>query len=85
KVALELPSSEAVRAAVEAGAGVAAISELVVESGLRTGTLAAAKVSLPVRPFNAVRHRERYRSKAAQAFLDLLAEDARPVLVADAV
>jgi DNA-binding transcriptional LysR family regulator len=85
KVVLELPSSEAVRAAVESGAGVAAISELVVESGLRAGTLAAAKVSLPVRPFNALRHRERYRSKAAQAFLDLLAADMHPAVPADAV
>ncbi len=85
KVVLELPSSEAVRAAVESGAGVAAVSELVVESGLRAGTLAAAKVSLPDRPFNAVRHRERYRSKAAQAFLDLLAADTHPAEAVDVV
>ncbi|MBU6442736.1 MAG: LysR family transcriptional regulator [Alphaproteobacteria bacterium] len=85
KVVLELPSSEAVRSAVETGAGITAISELVVESGLRAGTLSAANVSLPVRPFNAVRHRERYRSKVSQAFLALLAADSEPALAAEAV
>jgi DNA-binding transcriptional LysR family regulator len=73
-VALELPSNEAVRAAVEAGAGATAISELVVESSLRAGTLMAVNFKLPNdRPFHAVRHRERYHSKAGRAFLDLVA------------
>ena len=75
KVSLELPSNEAVRAAVEAGAGATAISELVVESSLRAGTLKAIDFGLPDRLFHIVRHRERYHSKAGRAFLDLIASD----------
>ncbi len=80
KVVLELPTNEAVRAAVEAGAGVTAISELVVEAGLRAGTLVALAYPLPARPFLVLHHRDRYQSKAAQAFLELIAGfgDQRP-------
>ncbi len=73
-VVLELPSNEAVRAAVEAGAGATAISELVVESGLRAGALKAVNFALPDRLFHTMRHRERYHSKAGRAFLDLIAQ-----------
>lgn len=72
-VVLELPSNEAVRMAVEAGAGATAISELVVEPALRAGTLKAVKFALPERLFHTMRHRERYRSRAGRAFLDLIA------------
>lgn len=73
KVALELPSNEAVRAAVEAGAGAAAISELVAEPGLHAGRLKAVDFQLPDRLFHTMRHRERYHSKAGRAFLDSIA------------
>ena len=73
RIALELPSNEAVRAAVEAGAGAAAVSELVAASGLRSGTLAHVGLRLPPRTFHAVRHRERYRSRAGAAFFALIA------------
>jgi DNA-binding transcriptional LysR family regulator len=78
KIALELPTNEAVRAAVEAGAGVTAISELVVEAALRAGTLVAMNFQLPARPFLVLHHRDRYQSKAAQAFLELISKFAEP-------
>lgn len=72
-IALELPSNEAVRAAVEAGAGVTAISEQVAAGSLRVGRLIEAKIRLPQRPFSALSHRQRRRSAAAQAFMRLAA------------
>ena len=78
KVVLELPTNEAVRAAVEAGAGVTAISELVVEAALRAGTLVAVAFQLPARPFLVLHHRNRYQSKAAQEFVKIIAKLAEP-------
>ncbi|HZD90871.1 MAG TPA: LysR family transcriptional regulator [Pseudolabrys sp.] len=78
RIVLELPTNEAVRAAVEAGAGVTAISELVVDAGLRAGTLIAMAFPLPTRPFLVLHHRDRYQSKAAQAFLDVIGRLAEP-------
>jgi DNA-binding transcriptional LysR family regulator len=69
-VVLELPSNEAVRMAVEAGAGATAISELVAARGIALGKLKAIPLPLPERAFTVLRHRERYLSKAARAFLD---------------
>ncbi len=73
KVALELPSIEAVRAAVEAGIGATAISELAAESGLKSGSLVRAEFKFPQRIFHAVRHRHRYHSRAAKAFMGIIA------------
>ena len=72
KVVLELPSNEAVREAVEAGAGATVTSQLVAEAGLRSGALRRVAIDLPQRPFFIVRHRERHRSKAAEALVALL-------------
>ena len=69
KIALELPSNEAVRSAVVAGAGITAISELVVEPLVRLGRLHRVGFDLPARSFRLLRHGERYHSRAAQAFL----------------
>ena len=74
KVVLELPSNEAVRAAVEAGAGATAISELVAASGFRSGALARVGFKLPDRTFHVVRHRERYHSRAGDAFMAIAAK-----------
>jgi DNA-binding transcriptional LysR family regulator len=74
-VVLELPSNEAVRDAVEAGGGATVISELVVEAALRDGALRRVAIDLPPRHFFVVRHRERYRSKAADAFLRIVRDD----------
>ncbi|WP_158045390.1 LysR family transcriptional regulator [Skermanella pratensis] len=67
-ISLELPSNGAVRAAVEAGAGATVISKLVAESSLRAGTLVSVDIALPKRRFFAMRHRERYLTRAAQEF-----------------
>ena len=75
-VALELPSNEAVLAAVAAGAGASVLSEAVVAPSLRTGTLVAVPFGLPARTFRVLRHKERYRSRAADALLDLIRGDA---------
>lgn len=71
-MALVLPSNEGVRTAVEAGAGVAALSSLVVGPALKAGTLHAGPLAFDTRPFYGLRHKERYRTKAADALLDLL-------------
>ncbi len=76
-IALTLPSNESVRTAVEAGAGVAALSALVVARALSTKVLYSIPFELPARPFFALVHKERYRSKAAQALLDLIKENTR--------
>jgi DNA-binding transcriptional LysR family regulator len=75
KVVLELPSNEAVRSAVLAGAGATAISELVVAPGLRYGTLTRLDFDLPQRAFHILRHKERYRSRAADALLAIVAAE----------
>lgn len=71
---LALPSNEAVRTAVEAGAGITALSSFVVTPALKAGVLHAADLDLKPRPFFALRHKERYRSKASDALLDLIRE-----------
>jgi DNA-binding transcriptional LysR family regulator len=69
RIALELPSNEAVRAAVESGDGATAISDLVVAQSLAAGTLHRVKIELPRRAFFVLRHKERYASTAEQALL----------------
>ncbi len=73
-VSLELPSNEAVRAAVEAGAGVTVISSLVVASSIKAGSLVRVKLSLPRRHFFILRHREYSVTRAQRAFLDFIGE-----------
>ncbi|WP_458146465.1 LysR substrate-binding domain-containing protein [Bradyrhizobium sp. UFLA05-109] len=75
-VALVLPSNEAVRAAAEAGAGVTVISRLVVANSVKAGNLVPVKFPLLHRRFVALRHKERYVSRAEQAFLDVISNDA---------
>ena len=72
-VALELPSNEAICAAVAAGAGATAISRLVAANAIAAGRLATVALPLPKRRFLALRHKERYLAKAAAAFLALTA------------
>jgi DNA-binding transcriptional LysR family regulator len=73
-IAMELPSNEAIRSAVAAGAGATVISRLVVASLLRAGTLVAVPLALPKRRFYALRHKERHVTRAEQAFFALLSE-----------
>jgi DNA-binding transcriptional LysR family regulator len=71
-VALELPSNEAVRAAVEAGMGAAVISASVAAPSLEAGLLRHVQLDLPDRIFQVVRHRERQPSRASDALLDMI-------------
>ncbi|WP_426162327.1 LysR substrate-binding domain-containing protein [Pseudoduganella sp. R-34] len=72
RIALELPSNEAVRSAVLAGPYAAAMSELVAAPYLRAGLLASANLDLPVRSFSLLRHPARLRNPAATAFEEIL-------------
>jgi DNA-binding transcriptional LysR family regulator len=72
RVALELPSNEAVRAAVEAGLGAAAMSASVAAPSLEAGLLHQVHLPLPERDFHVLRHRERYRSRAGDALLKII-------------
>lgn len=71
---LVLPSNESVRTAVEAGAGIAGLSSLVVAPALAAGLLHAAPVAFGPRVFFALRHKERYRSQAVEALTDFIAQ-----------
>jgi DNA-binding transcriptional LysR family regulator len=63
-IILELPSNEAVRAAVEDGAGAAVLSKLAVAAAVAAGSLVALDLALPKRRFFAVRHKQRRMSQA---------------------
>ncbi len=68
-IVLELPSNEAVRSAVEAGSGLAAMSRLVVSASIKAGSLVVLPLALPRREFFLLRHKERYELAAARAFV----------------
>jgi DNA-binding transcriptional LysR family regulator len=74
RIGLELPSNEAVCAAVEAGAGATIISQLVAARALTAGLLVAIAVDLPRRSFSILRHKERYVTVASSAFVDMVVE-----------
>jgi DNA-binding transcriptional LysR family regulator len=71
-IVLELPSNEAVRQAVEVNAGASIISNLLVDKDLRAGRLRQLNLPLPKRHFQVLQHRERYRSRAADALVDMM-------------
>ena len=70
-----LPSNEAVLAAVEAGAGVTALLESVAAAAIAAGRLVRAPFALGERRFRLLRHKERYRSRAAEAFVESLSSE----------
>jgi DNA-binding transcriptional LysR family regulator len=72
RIALELPSNEAVRSAAEAGLGAAVISASVAAPSLEAGLLQQIDFRLPEREFYVLTHRERHPSNAARAFLEML-------------
>jgi len=72
RIALELPSNEAVRTAVETGDGATAISDLVVTQSLAARTLHRVKFDLLRRSFYILRHKERHVSRIEQAVLKSL-------------
>src|SRR3546814_6629926 len=51
------------------------LSSLVVEAMIDAGRLVALPIDLAPRPFLALRHKERYRSRAADAFTAMLDQD----------
>lgn len=69
RVFLVLPGNEAVREAVEFGAGATVISEHVVVSAIAAGRLKALPIDLPPRDFSLLRHRDRHVSTAARALM----------------
>lgn len=73
-VVLELPSNEAVAAAVATGGGLTALSELASAAGLAAGVLSRLAIDLPERPFHALIHRERTPGPAVKALLDIVAD-----------
>ena len=77
RIALELPSNEAVRAAVEAGMGATALSASVAAASLEAGLLRPVPLPLPERAFVVLQHAERPRSRAADALVDLIVAPAR--------
>jgi DNA-binding transcriptional LysR family regulator len=66
---LVLPGNEAVREAVEAGAGATIISRHVVASAISAGTLAEIPIELPQREYALVRHRDRHATLAQEALV----------------
>lgn len=68
EVAIVLPGNEAVLGAVEAGMGATLTSRSAAQTELTSGLLVEANYSPLPRPFFLLRHKERYRSKAAAAF-----------------
>jgi|APFEC2959095136_1045048.scaffolds.fasta_scaffold01439_4 DNA-binding transcriptional LysR family regulator len=70
RISLELPSNEAVRAAVEAGAGATAMSHTVIRSALASGQLSAVPFRAIERPFLALLHNQRHPSFALRAFIE---------------
>lgn len=67
RIALELPSNEAVRSAVEAGEAATAVSDLVAAPSIAAKTLHRVRFDLPHRSFYILRHKERHISRAEDA------------------
>jgi DNA-binding transcriptional LysR family regulator len=71
-ISLVLPANEAVREAIEAGAGATIISRHVVASAIDEGRLREIPVNLPKREFALVLHRERHMTAAMRDVVDRL-------------
>jgi DNA-binding transcriptional LysR family regulator len=69
KIVMELPSNEAVRAAVEAGLGATALSASVAAPSIEAGLLHHVPFKLPQRGFHVLRHGQRSLSRTAEALL----------------
>lgn len=72
-VTLELPSNEAIIAAIAAGTGASVLSERAVRPAIAAGAVVAVARDLMVRDFVALVHSGRYHTRASLALLDLLA------------
>ena len=72
RIVMELPSNEAMRAAVEAGMGAAVMSASVATPSLEAGLLHRVPLTLPQRAFKVVHHGERHLSRSAEVLLGML-------------
>lgn len=68
-IVLELPTNEAVRTAVEAGAGATVLSKLVAKNALQVGNLVVVPYPVPLRSFFMLRHKERYVTAVEREFV----------------
>jgi DNA-binding transcriptional LysR family regulator len=66
--ALELPTNEAVCVAVRSSVHLTVVSDLVARPHIDAGRLALIAIDLGTRAFSLVRHKERYRTRASEAF-----------------
>src|SRR5258705_6305747 len=73
RVALELPSNEAVRSAVEAGMGATAISASVAAPSMDHVLLYQVALQIPDRLFHVLHHGDRQHSKVAERLLQMIA------------
>jgi len=71
-IAIELPSNEAVLAAVLGGAGATILSARVCADAIKAGTLKQLPILLLSRAFFAIQHADHYRSRAVSALLDII-------------
>ena len=71
-VVLELPSNEAIRQAVEAGAGATIISKYVVDASIRNGTLTPIPLQIPKRSFQLVIQKSHEQTDAQRAFMNFM-------------
>ncbi|PRD55601.1 LysR family transcriptional regulator [Phyllobacterium myrsinacearum] len=71
KIAMTLPSNEAVLSALLEGSCAAALSSIVSASFVRQGDLTIVDFSLPPRAFTALRHKERHQSQAAAKLMEM--------------
>lgn len=72
QVLFEAPSNEACLAAVAAGGLLTAVSDLAARPHVGAGRVTRLNYELPERTFDLLTHRQRRRSRAAEAFLDLV-------------
>jgi DNA-binding transcriptional LysR family regulator len=69
-IAMELGSPEAIKGAVEAGMGVAIVSEVTIHKELQLGTLIALELEPPLeRPFAFVHQKQKFRQRAMDELL----------------
>ena len=76
-IVLTLPSNEAVCAATAESTCLTVVSEVVARPHLEAGRLRRLDHSLPTRRFALIRHKERFRTKAALAFEAVMHDEAR--------
>jgi DNA-binding transcriptional LysR family regulator len=79
RIVMELPSNEAVRAAVEAGLGATALSASVAAPSIESALLHHVPFRLPQREFHVLRHNQRYQSRIAGSLLAILELKPQPV------